>query len=41
MNIQDQINNDIKEAMKSRNVDKLAALRAVKSSDIPSLFNLS
>ena len=31
MNIQDQINNDIKEAMKSRNVDKLAALRAVKS----------
>ena len=31
MNIQDQINNDIKEAMKARNVDKLAALRAVKS----------
>ena len=31
MSIQDQISNDIKEAMKVRNVDKLAALRAVKS----------
>ena len=31
MGIQDQISNDIKEAMKARNVDKLAALRAVKS----------
>ena len=31
MSIQDQITNDIKEAMKARNVDKLAALRAVKS----------
>jgi len=31
MSIQDQISNDIKEAMKARNVDKLAALRAVKS----------
>ena len=31
MSVQDQINNDIKEAMKERNVDKLAALRAVKS----------
>ena len=31
MNVQDQISNDIKEAMKARNVDRLAALRAVKS----------
>ena len=31
MSIQDQITNDIKEAMRSRNVDKLSALRAVKS----------
>ena len=31
MSIQEQINNDIKEAMKVKNVDKLAALRAVKS----------
>ena len=31
MSIQEQINNDIKEAMKAKNVDKLAALRAVKS----------
>ena len=31
MSVQEQINNDIKEAMKARNVDKLAALRAVKS----------
>ena len=31
MSLQDQITNDIKEAMKARNVDKLAALRAVKS----------
>jgi len=31
MSVQDQITSDIKEAMKSRNVDKLAALRAVKS----------
>ncbi len=31
MSVQDQITNDIKEAMKDRNVDKLAALRAVKS----------
>ena len=31
MSLQEQINNDIKEAMKARNVDRLAALRAVKS----------
>ena len=31
MSIQDQVSQDIKEAMKARNVDKLAALRAVKS----------
>ena len=31
MRIQEQIDIDIKDAMKSRNVDKLAALRAVKS----------
>ena len=31
MSLQEQINNDIKEAMKARNIDKLAALRAVKS----------
>jgi uncharacterized protein YqeY len=31
MSIQEQINIDIKDAMKARNVDKLAALRAVKS----------
>ena len=31
MNVQDQINSDIKDAMKSKNIDKLAALRAVKS----------
>ena len=34
MNIQDQINIDIQDAMKAKNVDKLAALRAVKSSII-------
>ena len=32
MSIQDLINIDIKDAMKAKNVDKLAALRAVKSS---------
>ena len=32
MSIQDQINIDIKDAMKAKNIDKLAALRAVKSS---------
>ena len=31
MIVQDQITNDIREAMKARNVDKIAALRAVKS----------
>ena len=31
MSIQDQITTDIKEAMKARNTDKLAALRAIKS----------
>ena len=31
MSIQEQINHDIKEAMKTKNSDKLAALRAVKS----------
>jgi hypothetical protein len=31
MSVQDQINRDIKDAMKAKNVDKLAALRAVKS----------
>ena len=31
MRVQEQINNDIKDAMKAKNVDKLAALRAVKS----------
>ena len=31
MRVQDQITKDIKEAMRARNVDKLAALRAVKS----------
>ena len=31
MSIQDQVSQDIKEAMKARNIDKLAALRAVKS----------
>jgi hypothetical protein len=31
MSVQEQINADIKGAMKSKNVDKLAALRAVKS----------
>ena len=31
MTIQEQINTDIKEAMRARNPDKLAALRAVKS----------
>ena len=31
MIVQDQITHDIREAMKARNVDKLAALRAVKS----------
>jgi uncharacterized protein len=31
MSLQEKINNDIKEAMKARNIDKLAALRAVKS----------
>ena len=34
MSIQDQINEDIKEAMKTKNVDKLAALRAAKSAII-------
>ena len=32
MSIQDRIDSDIKEAMKQKNVDKLAALRAVKAS---------
>ena len=32
MSIQDRINHDIKEAMKAKNVYKLAALRAVKTS---------
>jgi uncharacterized protein YqeY len=31
MNIQERINNDIKEAMRNKQVDRLAALRAVKS----------
>ena len=31
MRVQEQINVDIKDAMKAKNVDKLAALRAVKS----------
>ena len=31
MSLQEQINNDIKAAMKAKNVDKLAALRAIKS----------
>ena len=31
MSVQEQINTDIKEAMRARNPDKLAALRAVKS----------
>jgi len=31
MSVQDQINSDIKDAMKAKNVDKLAALRSVKS----------
>ena len=31
MSVQEQINNDIKNAMKAKNADKLAALRAVKS----------
>ena len=31
MSVQEQINADIKDAMKAKNVDKLAALRAVKS----------
>jgi len=31
MSVQDQITSDIKEAMKARNVDRLAALRSVKS----------
>ncbi len=31
MSVQDQINSDIKDAMKAKNIDKLAALRAVKS----------
>ena len=31
MSVQDQITSDLKDAMKARNVDKLAALRAVKS----------
>ena len=31
MSVQDQINRDIKDAMKAKNIDKLAALRAVKS----------
>ena len=32
MSLQDRINSDITEAMKTKNVDKLAALRAVKAS---------
>ena len=31
MSLQEQINTDIKDAMKAKNADKLAALRAVKS----------
>ncbi|MDA7728994.1 GatB/YqeY domain-containing protein [Flavobacteriales bacterium] len=31
MSVQEQINADIKDAMKAKNVDRLAALRAVKS----------
>ena len=31
MSIQEQINNDIKKAMRAKNIDQLAALRAVKS----------
>jgi len=31
MSIQEQINNDIIDAMRAKNIDKLAALRAVKS----------
>jgi len=31
ISVQEQINSDIKDAMKAKNVDKLAALRAVKS----------
>ncbi len=31
MNLTDQINNDIKSAMKAREKDKLAALRDIKS----------
>ena len=31
MSLQQQINDDIKDAMKARNADRLAALRAVKS----------
>ena len=31
MSVQEQINNDIKEAMKAKDADKLAALRSVKS----------
>ena len=31
MSVQDQITNDIKVAMKARNIDRLAALRSVKS----------
>ena len=34
MSIQEQINNDIKEAMRAKNIDQLAALRAVKSAII-------
>ncbi len=32
MSIQEQINIDIKDAMRAKNIDKLAALRVVKSS---------
>lgn len=31
MTLQEKINNDIKDAMKAKNIDRLAALRAVKS----------
>jgi hypothetical protein len=31
MSLQERINNDIRDAMKAKNVDRLAALRAVKS----------
>lgn len=34
MSLKDQINNDIKEAMKAKEADKLAALRAIKAAII-------